>query len=179
MKKSQSTAEIVLHPVRLGIIQGLLGGRRLTTAQIAEELPDVTPATLYRHISTLAQAGILEVVGEQRIRGAVERTYSLRLEASELSTEELTSMTDEQHRQAFTSFVAGLLRSFDRYVEEAGGVDLVRDGVGYRQTAVWLTDEEFAKLAEGFRNAALQFADNPATPDRRRRLITTIAMPSF
>jgi DNA-binding transcriptional ArsR family regulator len=178
MKESQSTAEIVLHPVRLRIIQGLLGGRRLTTAQVAEELPDVTPATLYRHISTLARAGILEVVGEQRIRGAVERTYSLRLEASELSPEELTSMTDEQHRQAFTSFIAGLLGSFDRYVDEADGVDLIRDGVGYRQTAVWLTDEELEKLAEGLRNAILRFADNPHTPDRRRRLITTVVMPS-
>ncbi len=181
MNKPHNTADMVLHPVRLGIIQGLLGGRRLTTAQIAEELPEVTPATLYRHISTLTQAGILEVVGQQRIRGAVERTYALRLEASELSPEELNSMTTEQHRQAFTSFVAGLLRNFDRYVryvEEADGVDLARDGVGYRQTAVWLTDEEFAKLAESFRSALLPYADNPASPERTRRLITTIVMPS-
>ncbi|TDK28008.1 ArsR family transcriptional regulator [Arthrobacter crusticola] len=178
MNKPSNTADMVLHPVRLGIIQGLLGGRRLTTAQIAEELPEVTPATLYRHISTLTQAGILEVVGQQRIRGAVERTYALRIEASELSPEELNSMTEEQHRQAFTSFVAGLLRNFDRYVEQADGVDLVRDGVGYRQTAVWLTDEEFGKLAEGFRSAILPYADNPASPERTRRLITSIVMPS-
>jgi DNA-binding transcriptional ArsR family regulator len=178
MVKSQNTAEVVLHPVRLGIIQGLLGGRRLTTGQIAEELPEVTPATLYRHIATLTRAGILEVVGERRIRGAVERTYALRLEASELSPEELASMTGEQHRQAFTSFVAGLLRNFDRYVEEADGVDLVRDGVGYRQTAVWLTDEEFGKLAEDLRSVILTYADNPASPQRTRRLITTIVMPS-
>ncbi|MBJ2119742.1 helix-turn-helix domain-containing protein [Arthrobacter sp. MSA 4-2] len=178
MNKPHNTADMVLHPVRLGIIQGLLGGRRLTTAQIAEELPEVTPATLYRHISTLTQAGILEVVGQQRIRGAVERTYALRLEASELSPGELNSMTEEQHRQAFTAFVAGVLRNFDRYVEEADGVDLVRDGVGYRQTAVWLTDEEFGKLAEGFRSAILPYADNPASPERTRRLISMIVMPS-
>ena len=178
MNKPRNTAEVVLHPVRLGIIQGLLGGRQLTTAQIAEELPEVTPATLYRHISTLTHAGILEVVGQQRIRGAVERTYALRLEAGELSPDELNSMTKDQHRQAFTSFVAGLLRNFDRYVEQADGVDLVRDGVGYRQTAVWLTDEEFGKLAESFRNAILPYADNPASPERTRRLITSIVMPS-
>lgn len=178
MPKNKSTADIVLHPVRLRIIQELLGGRQLTTAQIAGNLPDVTPATLYRHIATLAGAGILDVVGEQRIRGAVERTYGLRLEASELSPEELAAMTDEQHKQAFTSFVAGLLGSFDRYVEEADGVDLLRDGVGYRQTAIWLSDEELGQFAAAIREVLGRFRENDESPDRRRRLITTIVMPS-
>jgi DNA-binding transcriptional ArsR family regulator len=178
MTRSKSTADIVLHPVRLRIIQGLLGGRQLTTAQLAEGLPEVTTASLYRHIATLAGAGILEVVGERPIRGAVERTYALRLEASELSAEELASMTPEQHKQAFTSFVAGLMGSFDRYVDEAEAVDLVRDGVGYRQTALWLSDQELADLLATTREALLRAAGNAPAEGRRRRLIATIVMPS-
>ncbi|MBP2216991.1 helix-turn-helix domain-containing protein [Arthrobacter sp. CAN_C5] len=178
MTTQHNTADVVLHPVRLRIIQGFLGGRQLTTAQIAENLPEVTAATLYRHIATLAGAGILEVVGERRVRGAVERTYSLRLEASELSPEELASMTADQHKQAFTSFVAGLLGSFDQYLDEAARIDLVRDGVGYRQTAVWLSDQELKELADTIREAVLQFSDN-AAEGRRRRLITTIVMPTL
>ena len=40
-----SIADVVMHPVRLRIIQQL-GGRSLTTAQLRAALPDVTQATL-------------------------------------------------------------------------------------------------------------------------------------
>jgi DNA-binding transcriptional ArsR family regulator len=73
-----STADLVLHPVRLRILQAFLGGRHLTTGDLARELPDVAQAGLYRHVSRLAKGGVLEVVGERQARGAVERTYALR-----------------------------------------------------------------------------------------------------
>src|SRR6185437_4634635 len=75
-----STADLVLHPVRLRILQAFLGGRRLTTGDLARELPDVAQAGLYRHVSRLAEGGVLEVVSERQARGAVERTYALRQE---------------------------------------------------------------------------------------------------
>ena len=44
------SAGLLLHPVRLRIVQAFLGGRRLTTAQLRTALPDVSPATLYRQV---------------------------------------------------------------------------------------------------------------------------------
>ena len=75
-----STADLVLHPVRLRILQAFLGGRHLTTGDLARELPDVAQAGLYRHVRSLAEGGVLEVVRERQVRGAVERTYALRQE---------------------------------------------------------------------------------------------------
>ena len=62
----ESKAELVLHPVRLRIIQSLIGGRERTPQQIAEELPDVAQATLYRHLGRLAKAGLVKVVAERQ-----------------------------------------------------------------------------------------------------------------
>ena len=53
-------------------------------------------------------------------------------------------MTMDDHRRAFLTFVAGLLGDLDRYLE-AGDVDPARDGVGYRQQALYLTDEELTR----------------------------------
>ncbi|SDL19497.1 helix-turn-helix domain-containing protein [Tessaracoccus oleiagri] len=173
MARTESTAHLVLHPVRLRIIQTLLGGRRLTTGQIAKELDDVTTATLYRQVATLAEAGILDVVGERRIRGAVERTYELHVEASQLSPEELAKMTPDEHRQAFAAFVSGLLATFEAYTR-TGDVDLYRDRIGYRQAALWLTDEELDKLVEDLRAEVARRAHNQPGRGRKRRLLSTI-----
>jgi hypothetical protein len=72
-------ADVLLHPVRLRLIQAFLGDRALTTADLRDELPDVPPASLYRHIARLVDAAVLSVVSERRVRGALERTYVLRL----------------------------------------------------------------------------------------------------
>ena len=74
------SAELLLHPVRLRIVQAFLGEGELTTADLRARLTDVSPATLYRQVATLAAGGVLEVAAERRVRGAVERTYRLRPE---------------------------------------------------------------------------------------------------
>src|SRR6516165_2569520 len=111
-----TTADLLLHPVRLRIIQAFLGDRALTTAQLRDELPDVPPASLYRHIARLVDGGVLSVVAERRVRGALERTYVLRVAAASINLQELEQRTQEDHRQAFMAFMAGLLGDFDRYL---------------------------------------------------------------
>jgi hypothetical protein len=46
-----TTADLLLHPVRLRIVQAFLGDRALTTGDLRAELPDVPPASLYRHVA--------------------------------------------------------------------------------------------------------------------------------
>src|ERR1700712_2603380 len=103
-----ATSEILLHPVRLRIVQTFLGDRALTTTQLAAELADVPAGSLYRHVSLLAEAGVLRVAAERRVRGSVERPYTLARAAASISPAELATMTPEEHSRAFLAFTAGL-----------------------------------------------------------------------
>ncbi len=172
-----ASSEILLHPVRLRIVQAFLADRALTTAQLAAELDDVPGGSLYRHIALLVEAGVLRVAAEQRIRGGVERTYTLAHSAASIGPAELAAMTPEQHSQAFMAFAAGLIGDFDRYLE-AGTPDLVRDGVGYSVNAVWLTDAEFQEFA---RELAMLFQSrlgNAPTDGRTRRIVANVILPA-
>jgi hypothetical protein len=171
-----TTADLLLHPVRLRIIQAFLGDRALTTAGLRDELPDVPPASLYRHIARLVDAGVLSVVSERRVRGAVERTYVLRLAAATINFVELERMTREDHRQAFMAFVAGLLAAFDRYLSRED-VDLLRDGVSYRMAGLWLDDAELADLARDMIRVLQPRLANPPRSGRRRRILGTVLIP--
>src|SRR5215469_7758325 len=171
-----ASADLLLHPVRLRIIRAFLGDRALTTSQLAAELDDVPAGSLYRHVALLTEAGVLQVVAERRVRGAVERTYTLRLFAAQIQPGEAAAMTAEQHMQAFTAYVAGMLADADRYLASSPA-DPVRDGASYRMAAMWLTDAEFAEFG---RDVVAVFGPrlaNAPGKGRRRRVVYTVVLP--
>ncbi len=176
-----ASADLLLHPVRLRVVQALLGDRELTTGDLHAELPDVPVATLYRHVGVLAEAGVLEVAAERRVRGSTERTYRLVTSVASVGPEEAAGMTPEQHRRAFSTFVAALLADFDRWADAGalapGGLDAARDGVGYRMTGLWLDDDEFAGLVADLRRVLQDRLGNEPGGERRRRLLGTVFLP--
>jgi hypothetical protein len=170
-------ADLLLHPVRLRILKAFLGDRALTTSQLAAELDDVPAGSLYRHVALLTKAGVLQAVAERRVRGAVERTYTLRLLASQIQPGEIAAMTPEEHAQAFMAYVAGLLADFDRYLA-SGPPDPVRDGAVYQMAAMWLTDAEFTDFLRDLRTIATPRLANAPAKRRRRRLLYTVLLPA-
>ena len=172
-----TTADLLLHPVRLRIVQAFLGQRRLTTADLRVVLPDVPPATLYRQVGALVDAGVLEVTAERKVRGAVERTFRLRAERAAVAEEELASMSAEEHRGAFTAFVAGLLADFDRYLA-TGDPDLARDLVGYRMAGFFATDDELLRVVAAVQAAVRPYLDAGPGPGRTRRILATVLLPA-
>lgn len=168
--------DIVLHPVRMRIIQTLLGGRRLTPLQLARRLSEVPQATLYRHINKLHDAGILQVVEERKVRGATEKVYQLNEEKARPSPQEVKNISKEDHIRYFFAFLTGLQNSFLRYMEQET-VDFKRDGAGYHLVALYLTDEEFEKMVNEIQKILLSVKDNSPAPGRKRRLLATVIIP--
>lgn len=171
------TAELLLHPVRLRIVQAFLGDRELTTGHLRDELPDVPTASLYRHVATLVDGKVLEVVAERKVRGTFERSYRLNLANANVTGEDAAAMDVDAHRRAFMTFVAALLADFDRYLAR-DGFDLARDGVGYRQVALNLTDAEFTEFTAELRDVLRRRMALPPGPGRVRRLLSTVVMPA-
>ena len=167
-----SLVDLLHHPVRWRITQALIG-TRLTTAELAEALPDVAHTTLYRHVGVLVKAGLLVVTGERKIRGTVERTYVLNTDAAD---DGRAGADAEQLRTMFAVYVAGISGDFDRYVNR-DGIDPVRDGVAFRQAALWLSDDELAEFLARFGELLGDYSGREPGSGRTRRILSTVLMP--
>jgi len=171
-----SSAELLLHPLRLRIVQAFLGDRALTTSQLSAELSDVPAASLYRQVATLVRAGVLQVVAERRVRGAIERTYVLRLAAAAIRPDEFEAMSPEEHRQTFLAFVAGLQAAADRYFARPD-FDVFKDKAGYRLNGMWLDDAEYDALLTDLGKALAPRLANAPRKGRRRRILGYVLLP--
>ncbi len=172
---SDTRASLVLHPVRLRILQAALG-REVTTAQLAAVLADVPTATLYRHVAALVDGGVLEVASERAVRGATERTLRVALPTAHLGPEEVAELSATDHLDGMTAFLGGVLRSATDHLS-APGAEPARDGFGYRQAALWADEQELQAFLGQLRDLLSQAAAQQPGPGRRRRVLTTVLVP--
>jgi DNA-binding transcriptional ArsR family regulator len=171
----ENLLDVVLHPIRMRLLMAL-AGREMTAQQVAEIVGDVPPATLYRHLKRLAEAGVLTVVSERRVRGTLEKVYTLKPRSALLSPQELTAMSREDHLRAFTTFVASLLDDFTCYVN-SDQFNLVADQAGYNKFPLELSDEEFAEASQAINAVLLPYLQNKSASGRKRRIVAMIVMP--
>lgn len=171
-----ATSSALLHPVRLRIVQTLLGEEELTTHQLHERLADIPIATLYRHVGHLVTHELIEVADEQQVRGASERTYRRSPSFANPSAEELNSLSNEELLTAFTVFTSGLIRDFSDYLH-AGDPDLRADQVSFAQASFWASDEEVDEFGRTLMTALEGVLTNEPSAGRRRRTLSTVLMP--
>jgi len=169
--------ELLAHPVRLRIVHAMRGGRLLTTSDLCALIPDVSKATVYRHVEQLVAGGVLEAAEEYRVRGAVERRYRLRADRAAVTPEMLSSLSVEDYRRGFVTAMSILLAEFDAYLDR-DGADPTADLVGYRQHALWLDREELEAFIGELRAVIAPRLSLESTPGRTRYLISPILFPA-
>jgi DNA-binding transcriptional ArsR family regulator len=169
--------ELLLHPVRLRIIHAVLDGQPFTTSALRERLPDISQATVYRQVALLVAGGLVEVDREDRVRGAVERSYRLHPARTAMNADDVAAMTVDDHQRGFAAAVAALLAEFNAYLGR-DGADPLADSVSYKQFSLWLSQEEKAAFIEEVVLAIRRRAAQEPSPDRRRHLMSTILFPT-
>jgi DNA-binding transcriptional ArsR family regulator len=172
---TRDVLDLLLHPVRIRIVNAFSGGRSRTTAELCARLPDVSQASVYRHVGLLVDGGVLKVVDEQPVRGGVERHYGLDRDRARIDPDEAATMSLDDHRRAFTAAMAALIADFGAYLD--GDPNPTADRVGYRQLPVWLSDGELTALIDAVQRLVPPLVGNQPRADRRQYLISPIIFP--
>ena len=172
--------ELILHPVRLRILQTLLG-EDLTTKEIAEQLPDVPASSIYRHLKLLLDGALVEVAEARLVHGIQEKVYHL-AQSPHIGREEFAALPAADHFRYFTTYVLTLLQGFAAYLaaatDEDGRIDMGADYAGYTEASFFAADEELEELQAAL-NAALQpLLANEAGSGRHKHKLAIIAHPA-
>ncbi|CCH32850.1 helix-turn-helix domain-containing protein [Actinosynnema sp. NPDC047251] len=169
--------QLMLHPIRLRIVNSVFDGRPFTTSQLRDRLPDVPKATMYRHVGLLVEHGLIEVEREERKAGAVERTYRLHRSRTVIDDAAAAAMTKEDHRHGFAAGIASIVGEFEVYIGQ-DDTDPTTDMASYRQVSLWLDDTEKEAFYEDLIAAVRAHLDNGPSPGRKRHLMAMIMFPT-
>ncbi|MFX3624954.1 MAG: helix-turn-helix domain-containing protein [Ectobacillus sp.] len=172
-----NSIEVLLHPARMKIVQLLLAKKKCTAQELLKALPNVSQATLYRHINMLKKHNIIETIETQQMRGGIEHTYAVNLKKMQTDPEEIKSLSQEEHLHYFTTFLFTLLQDYGEYLRREK-IDLFQDGVGYRSLSLYLDDQEFHDLMRQIGKLYhRKLETSKPGPGKKLRKISTIIMP--
>lgn len=161
--------KIIMNPIRQRIIQFLIIHEKGTTGEMKQELSDIPPASLYRHVKILFEAGCLEVVEEKKIRGTVQKTYRL-------AKNPMGDVDQQDIRAIFRTGILSLMTTFERYFAQEG-VDSQKDLLGLSTSTLMLTDEEYMDMMQKIGEIFSQVIYNKPGGGRKPRRITVISSP--
>lgn len=172
----ESTVDVILHPVRMRIIQYLIN-QQLTAQQLKEMLHDIPQASLYRNLKKLVEAEVIHIVDEIPVRGTVEKVYSMQdPNAGVIGPDEINKLPKEEKMGLFIKYMANLMGEFERYVNQEN-VDFLADGVSFRQASIYLSDEEFIEFIKELSAVYSKVLPNQPDKNRRRRTVATMMIP--
>lgn len=172
---STDKTALILHPARFQIIQAL-SHEALTTQELDTALPAIPKPSLYRHLKTLLEAGIVEIAETLPGRGGGERRYRL-AQSPHLGPEDMANLSHAEHFRHFTTYVATLLQGFADYLASAPDHDFLAEHTGYTEVILYANAEELDAFGQAFNQALLPIAQNGPGEGRRRHKIAVITHP--
>lgn len=172
---SLSKADVILHPVRMRVIQSLIK-RSLTSQELMEWLPDIPQATLYRHLKVLLESEMVYIFDERRIKGTVERTYAVNHQQTTISAKDASQLSKEDHLKYFITFTMDLVRGVEEYLQH-DEYDMQKDGFGYRQADLYLDDQELKDFTDELATVIKKYNQNEPNHQRCRRTLSTVLIP--
>ena len=129
MKKVQTRADLILHPVRVQIVAAL-SLREATPKQLAERLGEVAVSSLYRHLNLLLEGDIVEVAKREQVGSVEEKSYRLKA-SDEFTAADMASWTLQEYESYFTAAVLSIIGSMKRYMR------LEPDLATVKREAIW------------------------------------------
>jgi DNA-binding transcriptional ArsR family regulator len=174
---TNSKANLLLHPIRMRIIVEISGGR-MTVKELAQAMPDVPQATLYRHVKALTEGGILSVVEENPVRGTVEHVYAVR--SASLTAEDLAHLSKDELLHAGTMVITGFLGDFRRYLEgeDEAHMDVIADGLDFTKLQLNLSDDELRDFRQELWRVVQSKMQNVPSSGRKRLIFSYLIIPS-
>lgn len=161
--------EIMLHPIRMRIIQELARREATTTNEICEKISDVPRTTLYRHIKILIDNNIAEVISKEKIRGTFERTIALNI------PQVTKHNTVENAAENAFGFLMSNYGKFHSYFN-GENPDPGKDKIFLNNTVMMMNDSEYDQFLGELQKLMLKY-DFDSEEDRKPRDISIISAP--
>lgn len=141
-------AEILMHPVRIKICQALMRNREngLTPLEMVKILKDVPQATLYRHLQTMVDSGIVRVIKEKKVKSVSEKYYAINEEEAKIDGSEWKELSSKEKLDYISYYQLSLMTQYQSYLKKLDEQNHQEDSATFSIVELKIDEEHFIKF---------------------------------
>ena len=163
-------AELVMNSVRQRILQYILLNKSATVNDLSAALSDVPKPSIYRHVRILFENGVIVVSNEKKIRGTIEKTYSLAEPNSAGSEEDVSSVIQ--------NYLLKLMMTFSAYFKSENPQP-EKDMLCVGGVTLMLTDEQMMNFLQDYSKLISKAMEIKPNENSKPRSMTLISAPKI
>ena len=165
-----------VNPVKSKLLLEIYTRQKMTTTELSAALPDITQATLYRHLNRMLTDGLIEVVEENKIRGVTEKVYGIAFDFDSVGKKLFEKNPSATLLQMFTQYMMAFLQEFKDY-SRRGKIDPEKEPFSFTVCPCYASPEEIKDALTKIGEILTPLLQNPSTPDRKMHSFGVILTP--
>lgn len=140
--------EVIMHPVRMKICQALMRNKEngLTPLEMVKIIKDVPQSSLYRHIQTMVDSGVIHVINEKKVKSVSEKYYALNEEEARIDEEEWKKASNEEKLTYFSYYQLLLMTQYQDYLKKLGEQNYEEDLAAFSVVELKIDEEHFIQF---------------------------------
>lgn len=166
--------KVMMHPLRIKIIQELAIKEKATTKEIQKACGDCSQATLYRHLKEMLEYDLIEVVEENNINGIIEKVYSIKTDVSKELMSNKEKMSKDDFQNIFNQFLITIMSDLRSYLEQEKAIENIQNNIGLVSQSLFLSDEELLEMMREIVKIISLRINNEKTSIRKLRKVSYI-----
>ncbi|PKK94613.1 MAG: hypothetical protein CVV60_05485 [Tenericutes bacterium HGW-Tenericutes-5] len=171
--------KVMMHPLRIKIIQELAMKQKATTKEIRKACGDCSQATLYRHLKEMLEYDLIEVVEENNINGIIEKVYSIKTDVSKELMSKKDKMSKDDFQNIFNQFLITIMSDLRSYLEQKNAIEEIQNNIGLVSQSLFLSDEELLEMMREITKMIALRTNNEKTKERKLRKVSYIVTSSL
>jgi DNA-binding PadR family transcriptional regulator len=164
------------NPVMCKLFLDICQRETVTAKQLAETYPDVAQTTLYRCLKRMTSDGLIKVVGENPVRGTVEKTYSIAVNVEESIADIIANNDGDAYMLLFMQYISGFVTAFQTYSRRKD-IDLQKDMAAFTTAPIFATDDELIAALTKIGEVITGLFENNPSKERKPRNLGLIITP--
>lgn len=170
--------EIFIDPRMSRILSDIVRMKRITVKELCERNQGIPRSTMYRLLTRMERAGLIDVVDYRQKRGTVEKTYAIHPGALPgMNGTMKEGVTYPEIAEIFLAFCIEFVNRFRMYAELHPGKADARDVMGYWVAPIFGTEREVQRLAEEFGRLVSGFESRDTEGERKFHSVGFIVSP--
>lgn len=171
--------KVMMHPLRIKIIQELAQKQKATTKEIQKACGDCSQATLYRHLKEMLDYDLIEVVEENNINGIIEKVYSIKTDVSKEIMNDTSKMSKDDFQNIFNQFLITIMSDLKSYLDQKNAIEDIKNNIGLVSFSLFLSDEELVDMMKEISKIVSSHMSNEKNDLRKLRKISYIITTSL